>query len=208
MTGTTGDIWDRRFAERDWPGTPDPYLVEFADPLPPGNGLDLGAGPGRNSLWLAAKGWAMTLVDLSRIGLEQAAQAAKRQGATFGTVHADVSSWRAQEGGFDLVIVANVHLGTETLSSVLDGAAHALRPGGNLYVVGHHISNLGRHGPPSPERLFTEDRLRRALPPNLRTDVLETRERKAGHETGRVQLSGDAVVLAWATKLVNSGRGN
>jgi hypothetical protein len=51
-----GEIWDRRFAEQRWPSDPDSHLAELAGPLPVGLGMDLGAGPGRNSLWLAAKG--------------------------------------------------------------------------------------------------------------------------------------------------------
>lgn len=45
-----GEVWDRRFAEDGWPTEPDPFLVELAEPLSPGRGLDLGSGPGRNSL--------------------------------------------------------------------------------------------------------------------------------------------------------------
>lgn len=68
-------MWDRRFAEQPCPTDPDPFLVGLAGALPTGRGLDFGAGPGRNSLWLAAKGWDMTLVDASKVGLEQAAAA-------------------------------------------------------------------------------------------------------------------------------------
>lgn len=146
--------------------------------------------------------------DVSRIGLGQAARAAKSHSATINAVHADVTTWRAPEGGFDLVIVANLHLRTDTLSRVLDGAARALRPGGHLYLVGHHISNLGHHGPSSAERLLTEDRLRRALPPNLTADILDTRYRMAGQEARRLHMPGDAIVLAWTTKFANSGGGN
>ncbi len=209
MTGAMADMWDRRFTEQAWPSTPDPCLVGFADPQPPGSGVGLGVGTGRNSLWLAIKGWTMTLVDVLRKGLgQQAAQAANGQGATINAVHADVTTWRAPEGGFDLVIVSNLHLGTDTLPRVLDGAAHALGPGGQLDVVGHHISNLGHHGPPYAERLFTQDRLQRALAPNPRADILDARYRMAGQETRRTHMPGDAVVLAWTTKFANSGGGN
>ena len=179
MTSGLGETWDRRFTEQPWPSTPDIHLVEFADTLPPGRGLDLGAGPGRNSLWLAAKGWAMTLVDVSRIGLDQAARAAQNRGTPITPVQADVTAWHAQDADFDLAIVANLHLGAQTLTVVLDQAAHALRQGGHLYVVGRHISSVGRHGRTSPERLFTEGRLLRALPPDLKVDVLGTRDRMA-----------------------------
>ena len=204
MTSGLGETWDRRFSEQQWPSTPDIHLVEFAGALPPGRGLDLGAGPGRNSLWLAAKGWAMTLVDISRIGLDQAARAAQNQGTPITPVQADVTAWRAQDADFDLAIVANLHLGTQTLTVVLDKAARALRQGGHLYVVGRNISSVGRHGRASPERLFTEERLLRTLPPDLKVDVLGTRDRMATDRTSVHQPSADRVVLAWTTKLSSS----
>ncbi len=192
-------MWDRRYAERAWPTDPDPYLVELAAPLPPGRGLDLGAGPGRNSLWLAAKGWDMTLVDVSRVGLDQALAAAGALAATIAPMLADVYDWQPDAAGFDLVIVANLHPEPDALAVVLARATYALRPGGHLYAVGHHVSNLGRHGPPDRGRLFTADRLRGALPAGLRVDVLDTRPRAFGHD--RPDEPNESVVLTWATKL-------
>lgn len=200
MTSAPGEMWDRRFAEQAWPTDPDPYLVELADQLPLGRGLDLGSGPGRNSLWLALKGWEMTLVDASRVGLEQAAAAARSRSAEIATVVADLLAWDPAEGQYDLAIVANVHPGPDDLALVLDTAARSLRSGGHIYVVGHHVSNLGRHGPPDPSRLLTEERLRAALPGYLRLETLETRDRSE-HAAGIGGDSApDAVVIAWATK--------
>jgi SAM-dependent methyltransferase len=198
VTDSSGEMWDRRFAERVWPTDPDPYLVELAESLPPGRGLDLGAGPGRNSLWLAAKGWDMTLVDLSRVGLDQALAAARAVAATIVPVRADLYDWQPDEADFDLVIVANLHPGQDARAVVLARAAAALRAGGHLYAVGHHVGNLGRHGSADPSRLFTADRLRTALPADLSVDVLDTRPRAFGN--GRPDRRNESVVLAWATK--------
>ncbi|HKD88449.1 MAG TPA: class I SAM-dependent methyltransferase [Streptosporangiaceae bacterium] len=196
MTGSSGEIWDRRFAEQAWPTDPDPYLVELARSLPPGRGLDLGAGPGRNSLWLADTGWDMTLVDVSSVGLDQALAAAGTLSVAITTVLADVYDWQPDEAGFDLVIVANLHPGPDALAVILASAARALRPGGHLYAVGHHVGNRSRHADPS--RLLTADRLRGALPADLSVDVLDTRPRAFGD--GRPDRPGESVVLAWTTK--------
>lgn len=193
------EMWDRRFAEQGWPTDPDPYLVDLAHTLPAGRGLDLGAGPGRNSLWLAAKGWDMTLVDVSQVGLDQATAAAEALGATVTAVRADLFEWRPAEAGYDLVIVANIHPDQDALASVLAVGAHALRPGGHLFVVGHHVTGLGHHGPPDPDRLLTAERLRHALPTGLSVEVLDTRDRPADHGHGEHALI-DTVVLCWATK--------
>lgn len=210
MTSSPAERWDRRFAEQGWPTDPDPYLVALAGPLRPGRGLDLGAGPGRNSLWLAARGWDMTLVDVSGVGLDQAVAAAAALGVTISTVHADLYAWQPRAADFDLVIVANIHPRPDALAVVLARAAQALRPGGHLYVVGHHIANLGRHGPPDPDRLLTAERLRAALPADLTVEVLDTRRRAAthrdaAHHDADQQQPSDCVVLAWAVKPATPG---
>jgi SAM-dependent methyltransferase len=211
VTPSPGAKWDRRFAAQGWPEDPDPFLVEFAGDLPPGKGLDLGSGPGRNSLWLAARGWQMTLVDASKVGLEQAAAKAKTMGVAITTVHADLSQWQGEPERFDLAIVANLHPSPEALAAIFSKAADALRSAGHLYVVGHHVSGLGRHGPPDPERLFTSERLCSLLPRLLEVEVLETRERRAGHGRSQArdadQDAPDQVVLAWARKLGPASRG-
>lgn len=195
-------MWDRRFSEHAWPSEPDPLLVEVAGALPPGRGLDLGSGPGRNSLWLASKGWEMTLVDASRVALAQARARAEQLGVRVEAEHGDVLGWRASGSAYDLAIVANLHPGPEALAQVLASAAEALAVGGHLYVVGHDVANLGHHGPPDADRLLTIERLSKALPPTVFVEVLERRTRKPGHEAKAHAEAPDVAVLAWATRRV------
>ncbi len=193
-----GEMWDRRFSEQPWPTDPDQLLVRRAEPLPPGKGLDLGSGPGRNSLWLAAKGWSMTLLDASEVALSQAAKRADADGLEVATVHADVIAWQPPEPSYDLVVVANLHPGTAALASVLAAAASALVDGGHLFVVGHDLGNLGHHGPPDPDRLLTVDRLAAALPPTVEVEVLERVVREPGEPPP--PTPSDVAVYAWATR--------
>ena len=76
MASDHEQFWDRRFTEKGWIGTPDPLLVELAGPLAPGRALDVGSGPGRNSLWLAGRGWEVTALDGSAVALRQAGELA------------------------------------------------------------------------------------------------------------------------------------
>lgn len=96
------------------------------------------------------------------------------------------------------MILANWHPGPDALPLVLTRAAQALRPGGHLYVVGHHADNIGRHGSTDPDRLFTVERLGAALPADLSVDVLDTRPR--AFSSCRPERPNELVVLAWATK--------
>jgi SAM-dependent methyltransferase len=197
---TPGEIWDRRFSEHPWPSEPDPLLVELAGPLPPGRGVDLGSGPGRNSLWLAAKGWAMTLLDASGVALRAAEASAAETATSIETVHSDVRDWSPAARSSELVVVANLHPGPQVLPGVLAAAAHALVSGGHLFVVGHDLASLGRHGPPDPERLYTVERLREALPATVAVDLLERRKRVADDAGPLDAESTDVAVVVWATK--------
>lgn len=199
MTGA-GEIWDRRFAEHSWPSEPDPFLVELASALPAGRGLDLGSGPGRNSLWLAAKGWDMTLLDASSVALAQAQARAEQAGVHIEHVHGDVFGWRPRAPSYDLAIAANLHPGPEALAQVLASAADALVAGGHLFVVGHDLADLGRHGPPDPDRLLSIERLSRALPATVSVEILDRRSRHPDHTTTPDGEAPDIAVFAWATR--------
>ncbi|HVB27452.1 MAG TPA: methyltransferase domain-containing protein [Mycobacteriales bacterium] len=197
-----GEMWDRRFAEHGWPTEPDPLLVELATALPPGRALDVGSGPGRNSLWLAARGWEVTAADASQVALAQASQRAEALGVRLETVHVDVTDWQPVRAAYDLVVVANLHPGAAALASVLVAAADALVAGGHLFVVGHDLANLGVHGPPDAAQLFSVERLAAAMPPAVSIQLLERRIRPP--DAAALDDAGpgreDVAVLAWATK--------
>jgi SAM-dependent methyltransferase len=161
-----GEEWDRRYASapRVFRAEPDESLVALVTPLVPGKAVDLGAGEGRNSLWLARQGWRVVAVDASRVGLGRLSEAAADEGLSVETVVGDLVSYLAEtrtvEEGFDLVVLAYVHPDRSGRAELLTAAADSLRPGGHLFVVGHHVSSLGLAGPPDPERLYTEEDLR------------------------------------------------
>lgn len=57
---------------------PDAELAHLAGP--PGRALDVGCGPGRNSLWLAQAGWQVVGLDLYPWAVRRAREAAARRG--------------------------------------------------------------------------------------------------------------------------------
>ena len=84
MSSDHGDeaewTWDRRYAEQSGPTEPDPMLVELVDGITPGEAIDLGCGTGRNALWLARRGWRVTGVDASKVGLARTRERAQAEG--------------------------------------------------------------------------------------------------------------------------------
>ena len=65
--------WDERYSgdEFEWSMHPNQFVAAELTGVPPGRALDLAAGEGRNSVWLAEQGWSVTAVDFSRVGLEK-----------------------------------------------------------------------------------------------------------------------------------------
>ncbi len=148
--------WDERYAANGWSTIPDPHLSDLVEGLTPGTALDLGCGTGRNSLFLARLGWAVTGVDGSQVGLDAASEQMVREHLSWTPVRADLTTYEA-DGEFDLVVIANIHLAASERAGFFARAARALVPGGHLYIVGHHLDSLGHQGPPDPTRLFTLD---------------------------------------------------
>ncbi|MHB1527587.1 MAG: class I SAM-dependent methyltransferase [Candidatus Dormibacteria bacterium] len=193
----SSEHWDQRFAERPWISHPDPLLTEVAGELAPGRAIDLGCGPGRNAIWLAERGFQVTGVDASAVGLRQARERAAAAGVHLDLVLADLRSYLVSESTFDLAVVANLHPGPGELGELLARAVVGLVPGGHLFVVGHHLDNLGLDGPGDPELLYTVERLAAELPSGLAVDRLERVERHPGRQSG----GPDAAVLLWGRRL-------
>ena len=134
----------------------------------PGRALDLAAGEGRNSVWLAERGWSVTAVDFSRVGLEKGRKLSAAHGVPDRQVDwvvADLSEYEPACAAFNLVLIAYLQVGADLRGRVLAGAAAALVPGGTLLVVGHDLINLteGVGGPTSPDVLYTPEAITTGL---------------------------------------------
>ncbi|SNR73099.1 class I SAM-dependent methyltransferase [Blastococcus mobilis] len=152
--------WDERYADQQqWSSGPNALVAELLAGLPPGDAVDLGAGEGRHALWLAERGWRVTAVDFSAVGLRRGA--AQPGGDRVSWVPADVTTWAAPPASLDLVVVAYLHLPEADTAAVLTRAVGWLRPGGRLLVLGHDVENIasGVGGPQDPSILYSVDRL-------------------------------------------------
>lgn len=188
MTGHGPAGWNQRYRERGrGPGEPEPAVVEVLAPLPPGRAVDLAAGAGRHALWLAARGWRVTAVDFSAVGVDRGRAAAAAAGLAVEWVVADVCEWAPPRGTqpadahaahappFDLVLATRVRLDPE----VLRGAAGRLAPGGRLVVLGHAVAGEWVDGPRDPALRHTPESLAEAAA-GLVTERLEHLDRPGG----------------------------
>ena len=152
--------WDERYSEaQQWSSGPNALVAALLEALPPGDAVDLAAGEGRHALWLADRGWRVTAVDFSAVGLDRGRAQAGADRVTW--VTADVTTWATEPASLDLVLVAYLHLPEADTLDVLDRAVGWLRPGGRLLVLGHDVDNLtaGVGGPQEPAILHSVDRL-------------------------------------------------
>lgn len=161
--GRGPQMWDERYAaaERVWSAGPNREVERIVAGWVPGRALDLGAGEGRHALWLAEKGWQVTAVDFSAVGIDRGRREAESRGLAVDWVVDDVTTWRPPEGtSFDLALVAYLHIPEDVFSRL----GRWLAPGGALVVVGHALRNLteGVGGPQDPALLHTTEQLRAA----------------------------------------------
>jgi len=163
--------WDERYSgtEFEWTTRPNQFVAaELAD-LPSGRALDLAAGEGRNTVWLAERGWRVTAVDFSRVGLEKGRKLSAARGVDEAQVKwivADLRDYEPERDFYDLALIAYLQVSPEVRATVLARAAAALVPGGTLFVVGHDLTNLteGTGGPQDPDVLYTPEAVRAELP--------------------------------------------
>jgi SAM-dependent methyltransferase len=147
--------WNARWRDRGELGAPSAVLATVAELLPrAGRALDAAGGAGRHALWLAARGFTVTLVDVSDVAIDLA----RRAGV------ADARVWDLEEQGpppgpWDLIL--SFHYLHRPLFAAY---AAALAPGGTLVVVQPTKRNLERHPRPPAEFFLDEGELPRLVP--------------------------------------------
>jgi SAM-dependent methyltransferase len=157
--------WDERYAgtELVWSAGPNQFVEEELAELRPGRAVDLAAGEGRNALWLADRGWDVTAVDFSLVGLDKGreAQAHHPRGRDLHVEweHADVLTWEPDPAGFDLALIAFLQLPAEQIGEAVRRGFASLRVGGTFFLVAHDSTNLaeGTGGPQDPAVLYTAE---------------------------------------------------
>lgn len=155
--------WNARYAAQPllWAVDPNPFLSGEVGARPPGRALDLGAGEGRTTLWLAERGWDVTAVDFSDVALDRGRQRVEAAGVAGAVewVQADLTEY-VPTGTYDLVLLMFIHLPAGPRRRLLRAAAAALAPGGVTLVVGYDTTNAAKGegaGVRDPALLFSPD---------------------------------------------------
>jgi SAM-dependent methyltransferase len=133
----TGDPVEDGFAS-----VPSAFLMGAVKGLSPGLALDVGAGQGRNAVWLAGQGWDVTGIDISAVGLDAARANASKAGVTIRTVKTAYDDYDPGAAKWDLIamIFAWAPIAEPDFRAKV---VKALRPGG-LIVFEHFVADAER----------------------------------------------------------------
>ncbi len=106
-----------------------------------GQALDLAMGEGRNALYLAQRGYRVTGVDISEVGVERAEALARENNLTLNTVVADLDNYEIKENEYDL-ISCFYFLDRNLFPAIKKG----LKPGGLLIYQTFNVDYLKYSG--------------------------------------------------------------
>lgn len=180
---TPSEYWDAKYNTDEfvYTLTPNMFVIEFLGELPAGKVIDVAGGEGRNSLYLAEKGWTAENVDVSQVGLNKWLKIAKERGVSdraFANL-ASGADFKAKLAPADLGLIAYLQVEKRILDAAIANTAKQIRPGGMLFGVWHCRENLrdGYGGPQDPKVLPTAAELRETCEKlGLRVEVCETRD--------------------------------
>lgn len=186
MSAGSRDFWEGRYRDADargeslWGTQPNGWIAatlarlglvtegaRVAPRVGSGDGadaraLDLGAGEGRNALWLASLGWHVAAVDFSATAVAGLRRRAEQAGLAR-LVEARVADAREPHDGdpVNLAILCYLQLEPDALAAAIARAAEAIAPGGVLVGIWH-------------DRLDVERGLGGTMTPAIRTTPAET----------------------------------
>lgn len=151
-------FWDQRYAgdELVYGEAPNEFLASMAHHLPKsGQALDIGAGEGRNALFLASRGLDTLAVDQSAVGMQKAQRRAAERALKLRTQAADLADFNAEPGSLDVVTSIFVHLPPALRATVHSRVAAWLKPGGVFLLESYAPDQLQRDtgGPKDPAML-------------------------------------------------------
>lgn len=159
-------MWDERYDTPEYVFGQQPcqWLVMNTHRIPnAGRALALGDGEGRNGVYLAGLGLAVTSVDLSAVGLAKAEALASSRGLSLETIQADLAEYVPEPNAFTLACSIYTHLPSPVRETIHRRVEAALQPGGLFIMEAFHHMQLQNEnasgGPKTIDLLYAIDDL-------------------------------------------------
>lgn len=162
-------MWDERYGRPEYIfGTgPNAFLASCAGLLAAGQtALAIADGEGRNGVWLASRGLAVTAFDASLVGLDKARRLAGVNNVSVDYRRADVMAWDWTEDRFDVVVAIFIQfVGPDQRREIFEGMKRTTKPGGLILMQGYRPEQIeyATGGPPFRENLYTRPLLEEAF---------------------------------------------
>jgi tellurite methyltransferase len=150
--------WDDRYSRGEQIiKEPFPLLASVVDKLKPGRALDLACGKGRNAIFLAERGWQVTGVDASHVGIELAERAARERNVTVDWRVADLErgEFTIEREAYDLICVF-YYLQRDLFQEIRAGVS----AGGTFVAAIHMVDESPDLKPMNPDFLLEPGELR------------------------------------------------
>lgn len=128
--------------------------------------LSVADGEGRNSVWLAEQGLAVTALDISPVALAKAARLARGRNVEVEFAQADIMAMDWPPAVYDFVVGIFIQfVGPDEREIQFARLKQAVKPGGLLLLHGYTPKQLEYRtgGPAAVENLYTEPMLRLAF---------------------------------------------
>lgn len=195
-------LWNDRFSEPGYAyGTqPNDFLTEVSHKIDGTNVLSVGEGEGRNAVYLAGQGFAVTAIDSASVGLRKAEALAYESGVSIQTIVSDLADYDPRFGVWDGIVSIFCHLPSTIRINLHKKLVDSLKPGGVLILEAYTPAQLDYKtgGPKQLDFFMTLEGLQSELS-GLTFEIAREVEREI-HE-GRYHNGQSAVVQLLARKL-------
>ena len=124
--------WDGRYKDQDYAygKGPNLFFKEWLQKFEPGSILMPADGEGRNGVFAAQLGWAVTSFDLSVEGKSKALELAKENHVTIDYMVGDLEQLKFETASFDAIGLVYAHFAAEKKSILHQMLNDYLKPGG------------------------------------------------------------------------------
>jgi cyclopropane fatty-acyl-phospholipid synthase-like methyltransferase len=126
--------------------------------------LCLGEGEGRNAVFFAKKGFEVTAIDASDIGLSKLQERAEEEDVKIKTICMDLNEWDGDKK-YDVIIASYLHMYKDERVELFEKIEESLNQDG--YFIGEFFStkqlNFNSGGPKDEDLLYTVDDFKKSF---------------------------------------------
>lgn len=195
-------MWDERYGEADlaYGDRPNDFLAENAGLLMPGSCLCLAEGQGRNAVWLARQGFAVTAVDQSAVGMARARDLAAERGVAIETNVADLETFDLGVARWDSIVSIFAHVPVPLRRDLHGRVVTALKPGGIFLLEAYRPEQLEMPGTGGPQDAAMMMPLADVLAELADLDFVTARDGERDVNEGKYHYGRSAVIQIIARK--------